>query len=65
MLGFTWVISSLSLAEPVFVFGEEEVGLVFWASTVEASLFYKKGEQPWVEVRRKCESVWHSVLRAT
>ena len=52
MLGFAWVISSLSLAEPV-LFLEKKKLAWFLASKVEASLFYKKREQPRVEARRK------------
>ena len=56
---------SLCVAEPVLcLLKEEEVGSVL-ASSVEAFLFFKKGEQPLVEVRRKFESARHRVLRAT
>ncbi|QHO29807.1 uncharacterized protein DS421_8g228120 [Arachis hypogaea] len=54
MLGFAWVISSLSLAEPV-LFLEKKKLAWFLASKVEASLFYKKREQPRVEARSKEE----------
>ena len=54
---------SLFVAEPVLL-KEEEVGSVL-ASSVEAFLFFKKGEQPLFEARRKFESARHRVLRAT
>ena len=54
---------SLYVAEPDLL-KEEEVGSVL-ASSVEAFLFFKKGEQPLFEARRKFESARHRVLRAT
>ena len=56
---------SLCVADPVLcLLKEEEVGSVL-ASSVEAFLFFKKGEQPLFEARRKFESARHRVLRAT
>ena len=65
MLGFAWLsLLSLSGRTGFVLLKEEEVGSVL-ASSVEAFLFFKKGEQPLFEARRKFESARHRVLRAT
>ena len=63
MLVNAW-LSLLSLCGRTGLLKEEEVGSVL-ASSVEAFLFFKKGEQPLFEARRKFESARHRVLRAT
>ena len=54
---------SLCVAEPI-CWRRKKVGSVL-ASSVEAFLFFKKGEQPLFEARRKFKSARHRVLRAT